>query len=283
MSKILYIVGPTASGKSGLAIKIAQKYNGEIISADSRTIYKGLNIGTAKPSRDEQLGIRHYGFDLVKPDQLFSAAQFVRNAKKWLKLISSKGKLSIIVGGSGLYIDALYYDYSFVNKADESLRSELEQKTIEELHRIILGRGIDMPENSKNKRYLIRAIERDGELGAKKLPDPSSIIIGINPERAILKERISKRFNKMLDDDVLEEIKKLREDYGFNVPGASGNIYRALQPYFENGASLTECSEKFINLDMQLAKRQMTWFKRNQNIKWFENDKDAEEYLKGIL
>lgn len=284
MSKILYIVGPTASGKSGLAVRIAKKYNGEIISADSRTIYKGLDIGTAKPSKAEQSGVAHYGFDLVEPNQAFSAAQFVRSAKKWIdEIVSRGGKLPIIVGGSGLYIDALYYDFSFVSKADEKLRHELGQKTIEQLHKIIEESDIKMPENSKNKRYLIRAIERGGEVGGKKLPDPASVIVGINPNRDVLKQRITDRFNKMIDDNVLDEVKQLYSQYGFDAPGSSGNIYRALRPYFDGEASLEECAQKFISLDMQLAKRQMTWLKRNQNIKWFETDKEAEGYLDRIL
>jgi len=158
----IYIVGPTASGKSDLGIQIAKELNGEIICADSRTIYKNLDIATAKPSLNERKEVKHWCLDVVEPNERYSAAQFKRDAQMAIKDILSRSKLPIIVGGSGLYIDGLLYDYEFGPLENEQLRSELELMTIEQLQEIITARNIEMPENNKNKRYLIRAIEQGG-------------------------------------------------------------------------------------------------------------------------
>jgi len=283
MVRILYIVGPTASGKTDLAINIAKRFNGEIICADSRTIYKGLDIGTAKPNEQERSDIKHYGLDLVAPNESFSAAKFAKQAKKWIKEISARGKLPIVVGGTGLYIDALFYNYTFVEKTDGKIREELEKLSLDELHKIIKDRGYKMPENYKNKRYLIRAIERAGEIGSKSSPGADSVMIGLYPGKDILEDRINKRSERMLSSGVEKECKWLFNNYGFESPGGNGNIYRALTSYYRNGLDIEECMESFKLLDRRLAKRQMTWFKRNKNIKWFENGDDAERYISSIL
>lgn len=283
MTKVIYIVGPTASGKTGLAIQIAKKYDGEIICADSRTIYKNLDIGTAKPTEKEQDGITHYGLDLVLPSEKFSAAEFTKLAKKWIKDIQDRDKLPIVVGGTGLYVDGLYFNFTFGPKADEILRKKLELLSISELHNMINLQGIKMPENFKNKRYLIRAIERSGQEFRKNEPEESSLIIGINPGKDTLNERIKDRAEDIFKSDILIEAKKLFETYGYDCPGASGSIYRVLKSHFLDGLSIEECKNKFITLDKKLAKRQLTWFKRNKNIKWFGSASEAETYLNSIL
>ena len=283
MNRVIYIVGPTASGKTALAISLAKKYNGEIICADSRTIYKGLDIGTAKPSLIEQDGIKHYGLDLVAPNEVFSAAEFARKAKGWIEGIRAKGKLPIIVGGTGLYIDALYYGYSFTDKADTELRTRLDALDQAELRSIIISEGYKMPENYKNKRYLIRAIERGGSEGVKREPDGNSTIIGLYPGKEMLNSRIEKRSALMQEAGVMKECRRLYDKYGYDAPGASGNIYRALAPYFKENADIDTCMSNFVTLDKRLAKRQMTWFKRNKNIQWFEDGSTAEKYLSHIL
>lgn len=283
MSRVLYIVGPTASGKTDLAISLAKRYNGEIICADSRTIYRGLDIGTAKPNEQERSSIKHYGLDLVAPSETFSAAKFAEKAKGWIKEIEDKGKLPIIVGGTGLYIDSLFYNYTFVEKADDKIRGDLDKLSLDELQKIIDDKGYEMPENYKNKRYLIRAIERAGEIGSKSSPDAESMIIGLYPGKDILEARIKNRSELMLGLGVEKECRWLFQHYGFDCPGANGNIYRALAPYFKNESELQDCIEKFKVLDRRLAKRQMTWFKRNENIKWFENGVEAEKYIGSIL
>lgn len=283
MSRVIYIVGPTASGKTGLAISIARQFNGEIICADSRTIYKGLDIGTAKPSEEEKQGIKHYGLDLVNPDETYSVADFANSARGWIKEIQDKNKLPIVVGGTGLYIDALYFNFTLTEKADPELRKDLEQKSLEELHEIIKLKGFKMPENYMNKRYVIRAIERGGVEGQKHQPSKEDLIIGINPGKEILNMRISDRSMAMDAGGVINEAEKLFTRYGYSAPGASGNIYRALSPYFKGESSMKECFIEFQKLDKQLAKRQLTWFKRNKNIKWFGGAQEAEAYLSSIL
>lgn len=283
MTRKIYIVGPTASGKTGLAIKIAKKYGGEIICADSRTIYKGLDIGTAKPSIRDRDGVVHHGLDLVLPSKKYSAAQFVGMAKKIIVDIQSRGKLPIIVGGTGLYVDGLYFNFNFGPKADEVLRKKLEKLSITELQEMINEKRLKMPENYKNKRYLIRAIERGGHKPRIIEPDKSAIIIGINPGKETLNQRIAERADVIFKSGVLLEAKKLFEQYGYDCPGASGNIYRVLKDHFLYGASIEVCKEKFISLDKKLAKRQITWFKRNKNIKWFNSALEAEKYLASIL
>lgn len=283
MNKVIYIVGPTASGKTGLAIQTAEKYGGEIICADSRTIYKNLDIGTAKPTKEEQNGIAHYGIDLIIPSEKFSAAEFTRKAKKWIKNIQDRGKLPIVVGGTGLYVDGLLFNFTFGPEADEVLRKKLEKLSIDELQNMINAQGVKMPENFKNKRYLIRAIERGNHEFRKNEPEVSSLVIGINPDKEELNERIKDRAEAIFKSDILIEAKKLFETYGYDCPGASGNIYRVLKDHFTDGLPLEECKNRFITLDKKLAKRQLTWFKRNKSIKWFSSALEAEKYLNSIL
>lgn len=283
MSRVIYIVGPTASGKTGLAINIAKQFNGEVICADSRTIYKGLDIGTAKPTLEEMRGIKHYGLDLVNPDENYSVADFAANAKVWIKEIQDKNKLPIVVGGTGLYIDALYFKFSLTDKANPELRTKLEGMSLEELHEIIHRHGYKMPENYLNKRYVIRAIERGGREGERHAPSKDDLIVGLNPGKEILYKRICDRALIMRESGVVSEAGKLFNDYGYNAPGASGNIYRSLAPHFRDGLTLSTCFDNFATLDKRLAKRQLTWFKRNKNIKWFVGAEEAEAYLRSIL
>ncbi len=157
--KLLVIVGPTASGKSELALNIAKKYNGEIIAADSRTVYRDMNIGTAKPSLDDQKALLHWGLDLVNPGQRFTAADFKQYAEAKIVDIQKRGKLPLLVGGTGLYIDSVLFDFGFLADFDPKLRKELEQLSVQDLQKIIKQRGYTMPTNYQNKRYLIRVIE----------------------------------------------------------------------------------------------------------------------------
>ena len=161
--KVVAVVGQTASGKSRLAIEIAKRFDGEVIAADSRTIYRGMDVGTAKPTSEEMEGIAHYGLDLVSPGEYFTAADFKGYAQGVIDAISSRGKLPVLVGGTGLYIDGVLYDYSFGQKSSSSERSALNNKYIDELTTLAKSLGIEIPSSSvKNKRHVIRLIERDG-------------------------------------------------------------------------------------------------------------------------
>ncbi len=281
---LLAIVGPTASGKSALAIEVAKKYQGEIICADSRTIYKGLDIGTAKPNHLEQDGILHFGLDLVEPDEVFSAAEYQKYALGKIEEINSRDHLPILVGGSGLYIDSVLYSYKFGEKGDSVLRNELEALTIEELQVRILANEIEMPENRQNKRYLIRAIEQGGVNRKRGSLLPGAHIVGLNPDREVLLSRIIGRAAAMIQDGVLEEARLLEENYGWSVPGASGNIYQALRPFIEGESDdLHECLLHFVQQDKKLAKRQLTWFRRNRDVHWFSDSKAALSYVDSLL
>lgn len=276
---VIFIVGPTASGKSALAIDLAKQLNGEIICADSRTLYKGLNIATAKPTQKEQDGIPHWGLDLVEPSERFSAADFKAYAQDKITDIKSRGKLPIIVGGTGLYIDGLLYDYQFGPVADESLRAELEPLSVEQLQQRITDAGITMPENSKNKRYLIRAIEQGGVNTKKSDPIAGAVVIGLNPSKEVLHERIEARAKTMLQNGALAETKWLFESYGYDAPAASAPFFKAYAPYFLQSLSLDDCLAQDITLNKQLAKRQMAWFKRNPYIVWHTTTKAAQQFV----
>lgn len=238
--KLLAIVGPTASGKSALAVEIAKKYRGEIICADSRTIYKGLDVGTAKPSLLEQEGIPHYGLNLVEPYEKYSAADFQAYANEKIAEIRERGNLPILVGGSGLYIDGVLYSYEFGKEADPNLREELEGLSVEELQAIIEAENYEMPENHQNKRYLIRAIEQGGVNRSRQPLMKGAIVIGLNPGPDVLESRIRRRAQDMVDNGVLEEARLLDEDYGWSSPGASSNFYRSLRPYIEGSVETIE-------------------------------------------
>lgn len=159
---LIVIVGPTASGKTSLAIRLAQKYGGEIICADSRTVYRDMDIGTAKPTPEERALVSHWGLDLVSPGERFTAADFKRYALEKIDEIRARGHVPFIVGGTGLYVDSVVFDYEFGGSVDESQRQELEVLSIEELHKYCFKHNISLPENNKNKRHLIRAIEQRG-------------------------------------------------------------------------------------------------------------------------
>lgn len=273
--KLLAIVGPTASGKTGLAINLAKKYNGAIISADSRTVYKGLDIGTAKPSIEQRQGIRHYGFDLVNPDQSFSVAAFIDYAKIKINEISQQGKIPILVGGSGLYIDALLYDFK-MPRPNAELRSKLQSLSNEQLIEAITKKKLPMPNNKKNKLHLVSTLERNGQLPSRSNKLPIGYhIIGLNPKREALTAKIETRAQLMVDAGVVAEAKNLFLKYGKRCTPLQTGIYKALLPYLEQQEPLGMCLVNVVRSDKNLAKRQITWFKRNKDIVWYENADQA--------
>ncbi|MBP9813420.1 tRNA dimethylallyltransferase [Candidatus Saccharibacteria bacterium] len=269
--KLLAIVGPTASGKTALAIELAKRLNGEIISADSRAVYKGLDIGTAKPSASEQELVKHYGLDLVEPEQRYSASQFVEYAKKIVNSLQAENKLPIVVGGTGLYVDALLYDFK-MPKPNPELRTKYSNFSDEQLIEAIKAKGLGLPNNYKNRLHLVNTLERDGQQATKRAGLPASYrIIGLNPGKATLDERISQRAKHMLVSGVIEEANGLINRHGSEAHALQTGIYKQLILNIKQNKPIDECLTDFIKSDKQLAKRQMTWFKRNKDIKWFEN------------
>lgn len=280
---LIVIVGPTASGKTALAIDIARQFGGEIICADSRTVYKGMDIGTAKPTKAEQSQVRHWGLDLVEPNQKFSVADFKEYALRKIEEIRARGNIPFLVGGSGLYVDAVIFDYQFGPKADEERRRELEKMSLDELHEYCKKHNISLPENHKNKRYVIRAIEQKNINNKRRInPIQNCNIVGIATEPSVLKERIKRRAEQIFKDEVIDEAKKLGNMYGWDHESMTGNIYPLCKKYLNGEMTLDEVKQKFITLDWRLAKRQLTWFKRNEHIKWLDLG-SAKEYLQSIL
>lgn len=234
-TKTIVILGPTASGKTGVSIKIAQEIErqasqrgltgAEIISADSRAIYKYMDIGTAKPSYEEQEGITHFGLDLVEPGERFTVADWQRYAREKIGEIQARGHLPIIAGGTGLYIDALVYDYDFsvANKASQADRQQM------------------------NNNF---------------------VLIGIDWSPEELRARITQRANNLFNDKLYKETKFLVEKYGWGSQAMKSNIYQFAWAYLNGEYDLERAKELFILDDWHLAKRQLTWFRRNKNIKW---------------
>lgn len=268
-SPLVVIAGPTASGKTALAINLAKEFGGEIICADSRTVYKGMNIGTAKPTPDEQAQVPHWGLDLVEPGEKFTAADFKEYALQKITEIRARGRVPFLVGGTGLYIDAVVFDYQFGMPSDESQRKMLESLTIEQLHLYCKENNIRLPENSRNKRYVIRAIERKS-INAKRRSEPinNSIIVGIATDGDMLRARIAARAEQLFKNGVVEEATLLGKKYGWENEAMTGNIYPLARAHLNNEISHKEMVEKFTTLDWRLAKRQLTWLKRNPFVHW---------------
>jgi len=279
---LVVVVGPTASGKSATAMRIAEEYNGEIICADSRTIYKGMDIGTAKPSEADRAAIPHWGLDLVEPGESFTAADFKYFAQQKIDDIRSRGHIPLLVGGTGLYIDGVIFDYEFVDP-DTKLREKLELLSLEELHEYCVINNIMLPENHQNRRYVIREIERKN-ISGKRLSEPvaNTIIVGIATERDELRTRIAARSEQLFAQGMVEEAIMLGEKYGWNSEAMTGNIYRLVRQYLDGEFDKNELKARSIISDWQLAKRQITWLKRNPFIMWKPLD-EAYSYIKKQL
>jgi len=280
---LVVIAGPTASGKTSLAVRLAKKFGGEIICADSRSIYKGMDIGTAKATIKEMQGVPHWGLDLVEPGDYFTVFDFKAYANAKIEDIRSRGKVPFLVGGTGLYIDSVIFDYQFGTEIDVDKRTTLNGMSIEELYVYCSEKGIDLPENSKNKRYVIRAIEKyGGQVSKREDPMDGTILVAISTDRDVLRDRIAKRAEQMFDDNVVNEAKMLGKKYGWVSEAMTSNIYPLIHAYLGGDITLAEAKEKFATLDWRLAKRQLTWLRRNQYIKWLDIEQ-SEQYISDRL
>jgi tRNA dimethylallyltransferase len=275
---LIVIVGPTASGKSALAIELAEQFGGEIICADSRTVYKGMDIGTAKPSAEDRARVLHWGLDLVEPGERFSAADFKEYANEKIAEIRARGNIPFLVGGTGLYVDGVVFDFGF-QPANQELRAKLEVLSLKELYEYCEENNVVLPENTKNKRYVIREIERkNADLERLQEPQRNTIIVGITTNRDVLRERISGRSEQLFADGVVDEAKRLGKKYGWGSEAMTGNIYRLVYEFVQGNITEAELKQKFETADWRLAKRQLTWLKRNPYIKWLELDY-AKKYI----
>lgn len=266
---LIVITGPTGSGKTALAIEVARQCNGEIICADSRAIYKGMDIGTAKPTAREQEVVPHWGIDLVEPGDRYTASDFKSYALQKIAEIRGRGRVPLLVGGTGLYIDGVVFDYSFAGKADPALRARLEAMTLQELYEYCVLYNVNLPENKRNKRYVIRTIERQSiSTIKKKLPLSDTFIVGIATDMKTLRKRLQLRSEHLFDNGVVDEARILGKRYGWHSEAMTGNIYPLIKQHLDGALSMSEARERFVTLDYQLAKRQMTWFRRNPYILW---------------
>jgi len=290
--KLIVILGPTASGKTNLAIGLAKKFNGEIVSADSRQIYKEMNIGTNKPTKEELKEIPHHLIDIIKPDKEFNVVLYKDLAIKAIEKIRKKKKLPFLVGGTGLYIWAVVENIDFPRvPPNKSLRKKLEKKTTKELFEIykkLDPQGAKMIEK-ENKRRLIRAIEvcratksSFWEERKKKPPLFEVLEIGIKLPKKELEKRIEKRTIKMIKDGLEKEAQSLFKKYKGH-PSLETIGYQEWKDYFEGKIDKAEVIRRIIKNTKKYAKRQMTWFKRDKKIHWITNQKEAEKLIKNFL
>jgi tRNA dimethylallyltransferase len=282
--ELIAIVGPTASGKSALAVKIAQKYGGEIIAADSRTIYKGMDIGTAKPSSADQQKVPHWGLDLAEPGKRYSAYEFQKYAKARIAEIKERGKLPILVGGTGLYIDGVLYDFGFRMLPDPKIKAELDKLSVDELKGIIHEQGLPMAKNVQNPRHLIRIIETAGQIAPRKATlDPGVLLIGLLPPNEVLKSNIAKRAES-INRGLIEETRRLLQEYSQeSLAKTAGIAYKAAIKLISGEINNDQAVELIKNGEWQYARRQKTYFKRNPHIQWLDNSKRAFEYISRTL
>jgi len=278
MKKLIVILGPTASGKSEMAIKLAKKFNGEIISADSRQVYKKMDIGTSKITRKEMRGIPHYLIDIIYPNEEFNVAIYKKLAIKKIKDIQKRGKIPFLVGGTGLYIQAIVDNLYFPKiSPQKKIREKLEKKTEKELFKIY--KKLD-PEGAKfidkkNKRRLVRAIEVCKITGKsfwaqRKKGNPlfNILEVGIKLKEEELTKRIFRRIEKMFEAELEKEVKKLSEKYGFKISPLQTIGYQEWREYFEKKITKNELKEKIRVHTLQFAKRQETWWKPDRRIRW---------------
>ena len=305
-SKILAVVGPTASGKTGLAIELAKAYNGEVVSADSMQIYKGMTIATAKPSEQEMQGIPHHLIDFLDADKTYSVGQYVIDAEKAVSDIISRDKLPILCGGTGLYVDSFLNGIDFIdNSSNDVIRKDLELMAEEKGVDFMLEKlasfdptSAEKLEEQKNLKRIIRAIEfymvtgitisEQNEKSRLINSKYEHIIIGLTAsDRQYLYDRINKRVDRMIEQGLVEEA---REVLSSSLSDTSSKAigYKQLIPYFNGTEELEACVERIKMETRRYAKRQLTWFKRNENIIWINidecnTDADIAQYAKKLI
>ena len=298
--KVVVIAGPTASGKSALAVELAKKINGEIISADSMQIYKNMNIGTAKISEDEMQGIRHYMLDIIEPDKRYSVSDFKKDAENYIEKIIKEGKTPIICGGTGLYINSLIYGINFQEeKIDQKYRDKLnkiaDDGELEKLYNEALK--ID-PEATKkisknDKKRIIRILEIYHTTGKTKTQQEieskkgeikyNYIVFTINMKRELLYERINKRVDQMIKNGLIEEVADIIKKYKTFPTAMQGLGYKEIVEFLNGNINKELMIEKIKMETRRYAKRQLTWFRKNKDIIWIDGEKTKEENLQIIL
>lgn len=297
--KVIVIVGTNASGKSGLAIRLAQKYNGEVISADSRQVYKGLDIATGKVTTKEMDGVPHHLIDIVSPQKAYTAADFARDGQKALQNILNRGKLPIIAGGTGFYIDALLNPAILAAvPPNKKLRIELEKKSVEELFKQLMhidpnrAKDLETKNEQNHKRRIVRSIEvaRAPNIlpneGTSDVPSFEVLWIGLQWDKDELNKRIHTRLYARMRIGMGNEIMRLHKNgLSWKRMEELGLEYRYLSRYIRGKLEKNEMLKLLETKIIQYAKQQRTWFKRNENINWFDGGKleGVEELVERFL
>ena len=279
-NKVIFILGPTASGKTSVAIELAKRIGGEVISADSRAFYTGMDIATAKPSIKERQGIKHWGIDLINPGKKYSIAEFKVYCEEKITDIKSRGLIPIVVGGSGLYADSVIFNYDLKSRKpkEDDADAKLQKLSVFELQELIKKKGIGFPENYKNKRYLIRWFENNGEMGEDRDEiNPDYLVFGVYTKRNELKERIKLRIDKLFNQELIDEYINLNNAYPGALESITTNYYPIIKRYLNKEIDLNEAKELAYYADWHLAKRQLTWLKRNRYIKWYKKDEIVDQ------
>ena len=279
--KIIAIVGPSSSGKTSLAINLAKELNGEVISVDSRQIYKGLDIGSAKPTVEEREGIEHHLLDIVEVTDEYTAADFCDDAKIKIDEIVKKGKVPILAGGTGLYYRILLQDFDLPRVApNKELREELEKKSSEELYKLLLEKDNELAQkiHFNNKVKIIRALEVCLTLNMpmskaqkKKESEYDTLWIGLNAlNREFLYDNVNRRVDVMIKQGLLDEAKSLFDKYGDNNILLSTIGYQELYPFIKSEINLETAIEQIKQNTRRYTKRQISWFNANKDINWYD-------------
>lgn len=298
--KVVVICGPTASGKTALSIELAKRVNGEIVSCDSMQIYKEMDIGTAKPTREEMQGIKHYLIDFVSPEERYSVADYKIDAKKAINEIIEKGKTPIIVGGTGLYVDSLIYEIEYPNiEFDENYRKELERQVeengLEKLYE--KAKEID-PEAIKkispnDQKRILRILEIYHATGKNKTEQEKESrkkeveydykVYALDWERSRLYERINKRVDIMIENGLIEEVKNIYNKYEKFPTAMQGLGYKEVVEYLEGKTTKEEMIDKIKQETRRYAKRQLTWFRKNKQTIWLNAEEEIQNNIDIIL
>ena len=299
--KVVVIVGPTASGKTALSIELAKKINGEIISSDSMQIYKDMDIGTAKVTKEEAEGIKHYLIDCVSPDERYTVSDFKKDAENAIEEILAKGKTPIVVGGTGLYVNSLIYGIEYQDmKFDEQYRDELMKKAETEsgLKEIWDEANQIDPEAMKkispnDKKRIVRVLEIFKATGKTKteqeiLSRQNGVkydykVFGITMERGKLYSRINLRVDIMIEKGLEEEVRKLVNKYTKFPTAMQGLGYKEVVEYFDGNLTYEEMIDKIKQESRRYAKLQLTWFRKNKETIWLDSENDMEDNINVIL
>ena len=281
MKKVLIIVGPTSVGKTAMSVELAKQLNGEIISGDSIQVYRKLDIGSAKVTKEEMQGIPHYLIDCLEIEDNYSVFEFQQQARKLIDCIWEKGKLPIVCGGTGLYIKSLIYDYEFQEQNEVDF-SEYDSLTNDQLYARLQQKDPSSANaiHPNNRRRVMRSLwicehqetsksEMESKQNHELIYD--AYVLGLTCERSILYNRINMRVDKMVENGLLDEIQELTKiENVFQYQGLRGIGYKEFEPYFKNETSLEECIEAVKKNSRNFAKRQYTWFNNQMDVHWFD-------------